>query len=57
MTDVIGGKVVRVNSDRELIINRGSEHGVGEGMLFRVKGAPVDITDPDTGESIRRVSE
>lgn len=56
MTDVIAGKVARVNSDRELIINRGSDHGVDEGMLFRIKGAPVDITDPETGDSIGRVS-
>lgn len=56
MTDRIVGKVARINSDRELIINRGSEHGVEEGLIFRVKGAPIDITDPDSGASLGTVS-
>ena len=56
MTDRITGKVARVTSDRELIINRGAEHGVTEGMVFRVKGSPVEIVDPDTGDAIGNVS-
>ncbi len=51
----IQGKIARVNSDRELIVNRGSDHGVKPGMIFRVKGADVEITDPDTGESLGEV--
>ncbi len=56
MTDRIVGKVARVSSDRELIINRGLEHGVEVGMIFRVKGADIDVTDPDTGEPLGQVS-
>jgi hypothetical protein len=56
MTGRIAGKVAKVTSDRELIINRGSEHGVGEGMIFRIKGSPLEVTDPDTGEVLGVVS-
>jgi hypothetical protein len=54
--DRIVGKVARITSDRELIINRGAEHGVDEGMRFIVKGEPVDVPDPDTGESLGQVT-
>jgi hypothetical protein len=56
MTVRIEGKVARVSSDRELIINRGSEHGVEVGMVFRVKGTDVQVKDPDTGEILGEVS-
>lgn len=52
----ITGKVARITSDRELIINRGASSGVVEGMRFLVKSAPVDVPDPDTGESLGQVS-
>lgn len=47
------GKVAEVVSDREVILNRGSEHGVRAGMYFAIldPGA-VGITDPDTGEPL-----
>ncbi|MGN7187248.1 hypothetical protein [Microbacterium enclense] len=47
------GKVAEVVSDREVILNRGSEHGVRVGMYFAIldPGA-VGITDPDTGEAL-----
>lgn len=47
----ITGKVAAVLSERRLVINRGSEHGVEPGMRFRVLEA-LDITDPDTGERL-----
>jgi hypothetical protein len=53
----ITGKVARVNSDRELIVNRGIEHGVTVGMHFRVRGADVEVKDPDTGDVIGNVSK
>lgn len=49
----IRGKVAEVVSDREVILNRGSEHGVRPGMYFAIldPGA-VGITDPDTDEPL-----
>jgi hypothetical protein len=48
---MIEGKVARILNNRELVINRGRQHGVLEGMRFEVldpKGE--DVLDPDTGE-------
>ena len=53
----ITGKVARVLSARELVINRGSRDGVVNGMRFVVldpKG--IDIKDPDTGQVIGSVA-
>lgn len=49
----IRGKVAEVVSDRELILNRGAEHGVYEGMYFSVLDpTTIDVTDPESGESL-----
>src|SRR4051812_6821678 len=50
---LITGFVARVLNSRELVINRGSEHGVELDMHFEVL-APEgeDITDPETGEPL-----
>jgi hypothetical protein len=49
----IRGKVAEVVSDREVILNRGLEHGVRDGMYFSILDpAAVGITDPDTGEPL-----
>lgn len=50
------GKVARVNSDRELVINRGATHGVLVGHMFRIKASPVSIEDPDTHQEIGHIS-
>ena len=51
--DRIEGRVAQVLNTRELVINRGSEHGVKEGMVFAVMSSSgVGITDPETGESL-----
>lgn len=47
----ITGKVAAVLSPRRLVINRGTDHGVEQGMRFRVLES-VNITDPDTGEGL-----
>lgn len=48
----ITGSVAKIVNDTELIINRGSEHGVEEGMFFRVLDASsVDIDDPESNET------
>jgi len=51
--DRLQGKVAEVVSDRELILNRGSDHGVRSGMYFAILDPDaVGITDPDTGEQL-----
>lgn len=56
MTERIVGKVARINSDRELILNRGSKHGVVKGTVFYIKGEPIEVPDPDTKEILGVVS-
>lgn len=47
----ITGKVAEIVSDRELILNRGSAHGVEKGMYFNILDTTTDrIKDPETGE-------
>lgn len=51
--DRIRGKVAEVVSDREVILNRGSIHGVAPGMYFAILNPhTVGVTDPDTEESL-----
>ncbi|XVS65781.1 hypothetical protein ACQPYE_06900 [Actinosynnema sp. CA-299493] len=51
MADKIEGKVAKILTPRELVINRGSNHGVDVGMQFAVLNPlGVDVKDPDTGE-------
>ena len=46
------GKVASIMNEREVIINKGSNDGVEEGMTFRVTEEGIPVTDPDTGESL-----
>ena len=43
----VEGKVATILNERELTINRGTESGVREGMIFKVVEFP-EILDPDT---------
>ncbi len=56
MTDRIEGKVARILTNRRLIINKGSDDGVGLGMRFAIL-SPVglDVRDPDTDEPLGSV--
>jgi len=57
MDMLIRGKVARILTSRQLVINVGSENGVEIGMKFDVldpKGD--DIKDPDTGEILGSVN-
>lgn len=55
MAERIRGKVARITSDRELIINRGKNDGVEQGTYFYVRAEPLTITDPDTEEPLGEV--
>jgi hypothetical protein len=49
----IRGLVAEVISDREVVLNRGSTHGVREGMYFAILNPDTQqVTDPETGESL-----
>jgi hypothetical protein len=49
----IRGLVAEVVSDRELILNRGSDDGVEEGMYFAVLNPDtIAVTDPESGEDL-----
>jgi hypothetical protein len=53
MNERIEGRVARVLSERELVINRGAHHDVREGMRFAVLAAsPIEVIDPETDEII-----
>lgn len=53
---IIEGKVAAILNERDLVINRGSDAGVKEGMKFKVIEPQFPITDPDTGASLGAVS-
>jgi hypothetical protein len=53
MTAPIKAKVARVLGARELVINKGAQDGVWEGMKFAVLDLSAsDVTDPDTKENL-----
>jgi hypothetical protein len=51
--DRLTGQVARILSERELVVNRGTNDGVTLGMKLAVLNPNgADITDPVTGESL-----
>lgn len=49
----ITGAVAKILNSRDLVINRGTEDGVAEGMRFIVLDPNAEnIKDPDTGETL-----
>lgn len=47
------GQVAELVSDREVILNRGSNHGVQQGQYFAILNPDtIGITDPETGEDL-----
>lgn len=49
----ITGKVAKVVTTDELVLNRGSNHGVKKDMMFRVLDPRTEnVLDPDTGEDL-----
>lgn len=56
MAERIEGSVAAILNDRELVINRGTAHGVEDGMLFAVLNTQgLEISDPESGESLGSV--
>lgn len=53
---LIEGKVAKILNTRELVINRGSEHGIEAGMRFKVLEIIEEIFDPDTNENLGSIS-
>jgi len=55
-TSKIEGRVAQILNARELVINRGSQHGVSKGMKFSVLSeAPMEIRDPGTNELLDEI--
>ena len=48
----VEGKVAKIINRRQLVINRGTDHGVEPGMKFVVVDDFEEILDPDTQESL-----
>lgn len=56
MGEAIRGSVAQILNERELVINRGTEHGVEVGMRFAVLNRNgANIVDPETGEELGSV--
>ena len=51
-TKSIEGRVARILNERELVINRGTEQGIRDGMKFSVLEETGNILDPETRESL-----
>jgi hypothetical protein len=49
---MINGKVARILSDREVVLNVGRKDGVSEGMRFVIYSTGDPIIDPDSGRSL-----
>lgn len=50
--NAIEGKVAKILNTREIVINRGSDDGVQQGMKFEVIDDFYEIFDPDTNDSL-----
>ena len=48
----IEGKVAAILNERDLVVNRGADAGVKEGMRFKVTESKLLLEDPDTGETL-----
>lgn len=54
----IEGKVAKILGNSEIVINRGTQHGVKKSMQFEVfDPAGEEVWDPDTGETLGTVED
>jgi hypothetical protein len=50
-TPLLQGKVAKILTEREVVINIGSVQGVKKGMRFAILAStPEEVSDPETGE-------
>jgi hypothetical protein len=49
------GKVAEIRSQYQIVINRGKDHGVEDGMRFVIYEKGEELTDPDTGTSLGNI--
>ena len=52
MAKPIVGRIARILDPTTMIINRGTNHGVKNGMTFIIFEEGEEVIDPDTGESL-----
>ena len=52
VAEPIVGQIARILNSTTLVINRGTKHGVKNGMKFIIYEEGDEITDPETGESM-----
>jgi len=55
MSDRYFGKVVAVNNKYQVVINKGSSHGLEEGQKFLIVGLGDILIDPDTGDPLEKL--
>lgn len=54
----VEGKVAKVLGNSEIVLNRGVNHGVRQGMIFEVfSDGGEEVWDPDTGETLGTVED
>lgn len=54
----VEGKIAKVLGNNEVVVNRGREHGVKQGMVFEIFSPGGDeVWDPDTGETLGTVED
>jgi hypothetical protein len=54
--DNVRGTVARILNEREIVINRGSNHGVKVGMQFAVLDPDFEeLVDPETGDPLGEI--
>ncbi|MDD2755692.1 MAG: hypothetical protein PHS80_09215 [Methanothrix sp.] len=51
-TSLLEGKVAKIKNQYQIVINKGTEHGVENGMHFVIYEIGEELTDPDTGNSL-----
>jgi len=54
-TGLLEGRVAEIKDQYQIVINKGTEHGVENGMRFVIYEIGDELTDPDTGNSLGKI--